>query len=424
MSLKYYLSATPTWQTNSDFYKNDFQALANLEHENAPNFYYILRQNNPTDPWSTVGVRITPSYQIKQLATLKDDYKTLIYQDFRTNVAIGELYQFSGYTWLTVDTGRTVVSSSSCQVCRCADFLRFYDDAGVFHKLPCVLQRDGYYDLATDQFISLPNNTIRALVRWDTESKLIKWANVDNPTNKFSRFILESKAYKTVSINPHSYVRLGVGYVEIRFQEDLIKPGIDNLVDGIADDIQGVTVHILNGATSIGVGQTLQLNTSVKRNSIVIDNPTLTYVSATPTVASVNSNGLVTGLTSGSSYISASYAGISDSVDITIASVVNNYTIDFTASNSNLTSVKLGEQVTYTAIPRNNGVAYTSPCTFSVVADDGISSTSLATVVSQTSTQVVIKCASTNSNVGAYFKVKVVDAEMTSYIRLQVKSIF
>jgi len=45
-------------------------------------------------------------------------------------------------------------------------------------------------------------------------------------------------------------------------------------------------------------------------------------------------------------------------------------------------------------------------------------------LVSQTTSQVVIKCANVNANVGGYFKVKVVDADMTTYIRLLVKSIF
>ena len=409
-----------------EFSRNQMQDKYDRDYDYASDLYDIEKSIDDSGIWTPMRVRVTPSYAINRGSSVKDDFKTLIFKDHNQYLELGELYRFSGYYWLTIDTGITKSTSASCQVQRCADFLRFYDDDGIYHEIPCVLQRMVPYDLNSDQYIMLPDSQIRALVQYSNTSRLIKWADVNSADNKCSRFILQQYAYRTVAIDRHSYTRNNVGYIDIRLQADQIKV-TDDLINNIADAYSHtIAVHILNGNSTVQVGQSLQLNTTVTRNGINVDSPTIAYTSATPTVASVSTTGLVTGVSSsGNTTISAVYSGVSDSVLISATpAVVNNYTIDFTASNNNLSSIRLNEQVTFIATPKNNGSTYTSPCTFSVVADDGVSSTSLATLVSQTTSQVVIKCANVNTNVGGYFKVKVVDADMTTYIRLLVKSIF
>jgi len=401
-----------------------FQDKVDNDYYYASDVYDFQNYNTATKTWENVRYRIAPSYGIVHGSSIKDDYKTVIFKDHNQPSFLGDMWLLDETYWMTIDTGRSKSSSASCQIQRCGDALRFYDDSGIYHEIPAIISRMVPYNLDGSEYMMLPMNQLRCLVPYIDDSKLIVWANEDSPTSKYSRFILQQYAYKAVSIDRHSFVRNNIGYIDVRLQSDLIRRGIDNLTDNIADDIQGVTVDILNGTTTIGIGQTLQLNASVKRNSIIIDNPTLTYVSSTPTFASVNSNGLVTATSSGTSTISATYAGISDSISVIVASVSNNYNIVFSSSTNNLTDMKINQQTTFSAIFTNNGTSYVDSGTWSVVADDGISSTSLASIVSQTGTQIVVKCANVSVNIGQYFKIKCVGTNSTVFIRLQVKSIF
>jgi len=403
-----------------------FQDKVDNDYYYASDVYDFQNYNTTTKTWENVRYRIAPSYGIVHGSSIKDDYKTVIFKDHNQPSFLGDMWLLDETYWMTIDTGRSKSSSASCQIQRCGDALRFYDDSGIYHEIPAIISRMVPYDLNADAYIMLPDNQLRCLVPYTDDSKLIKWADVNSADNKMTRFLLQEYSYRTVSIDRHSFVRNNIGYIDVRLQADQLKAS-DDLVNNIADAYSHtIAVHILNGNSTVQVGQSLQLNTTVTRNGINVDNPTIAYTSATPTVASVSTTGLVTGVSSsGNTTISAVYSGVSDSIVISATpAVVNNYTIDFTASNNNLSSIRLNEQVTFIATPKNNGSTYTSPCTFSVVADDGISSTTLATLVSQTTSQVVIKCANVNANVGGYFKVKVVDADMTTYIRLLVKSIF
>ena len=76
-----------------------------------------------------------------------------------------------------------------------------------------------------------------------------------------------------------------------------------------------------NGLTSFDIndGTTYQLSYTVTNNGSVVENPTITYSSSDETIATVDSNGLMTMLKEGSVDITARYSDASVTTTITIA---------------------------------------------------------------------------------------------------------
>lgn len=403
----------------------ELQAKIDLEFEYASDYWVIEHEVDGT--WSEIGVRVANPYSLNQSSTIRDDFKDIIFPNTSYTLALGNRFRFGGYHYICIDTGKSLYPTNSCLVQRCYDFLRFYDDLGIYHELPAVISKGGFYDLDSDKMMLLPNNQLRILVKYDDESKLIKWADVDSVDSKYTRFILNGQAFRTVATDPHSMVRLGVGVLELRLQADQIKSS-DNLIDGIADDDDIITLLIQNGSTlNLGEGQTVQINSEVTLNDVVLVNPVIIYTSSNANIATVNSSGLVTAIDSGSVNITATYSTASDSIGITVsAAVADNYTVDIVSSNGIIDGIKLGQSLTYTSTSKNNGSPYAIVGTWSVWKDDGITpiNSAIISVLSNVGNVLSIKCTSSSANVGTYFKVKYEDANASEIIRIRINSIF
>lgn len=414
-----------TGNMTEDSYSNDIKNLYQNKVSDSFKFasdYYVIGKEDSDGIYQNIGVRVMPSYQIGATSSLKDDYKTILHERYDTLLYLGERYFFEGSYYITIDTGRSKSSTASCQVQRCGDFLRFFDELGVYHSIPAIIGKSGVYDLNSDTVLMIPDNQLKVLVKYDSESDLIKWANSNNPEQKYTRFLLHGQAWRVTSIDKSSFVRNDKGYIDIRLQADLLKPS-DNLIANIADDIQGITLDILNGDTTIGSLQTLQINVDVKRNGVAIDNSMVVY-STSSSKCSVSASGLVTGVSAGTSTITATYAGVSDSVIITVGVSTNNYTIEMSSSNNILDYMIIGQTLVFTAKNLLNGLPVVDTGAWNILADDGISSTNLASVVSYTGTDISVRCENNSVNIGSYFKIKYTNSNTNITLRILVKGIY
>ena len=96
-----------------------------------------------------------------------------------------------------------------------------------------------------------------------------------------------------------------------------------------------------NGVTSFDIndGTTYQLSYTVTNNGNVIENPTITYSSSDETIATVDSNGLMTMLKEGTVDITARYSSVSDTTTMTIADTSTpsvDYTMEIYAATDTL----------------------------------------------------------------------------------------
>lgn len=93
-----------------------------------------------------------------------------------------------------------------------------------------------------------------------------------------------------------------------------------------------------NGVTSFDLkdSTTYQLSYTVTNNGSVVENPTITYSSSDETIATVDSNGLMTMLKEGTVDITASYSTASTTTTMTIANSAPTYTISITSSTDTI----------------------------------------------------------------------------------------
>ena len=97
---------------------------------------------------------------------------------------------------------------------------------------------------------------------------------------------------------------------------------------------------VYNGVTSFDIKEstTYQLSYTVTNNDIVVENPTITYSSSDETIATVDSNGLMTMLKEGTVDITATAYGTSCTTTMTIANTsAPTYTISITSSTDTIT---------------------------------------------------------------------------------------
>jgi len=309
---------------------------------------------------------------------------------------------------------------------RCHDDLRFYDEFGIYHKVPCAMNKSSFYDLKKDQLVMIPDNQLRVLVPYTDVTKMIKWADEESPNSKYTRFILNGQAYKAVSLDSHYDVQYGEGVMEVRLQADQIS-ATDDLVNGIADANVSVTLEILNGsALTIGSGQTVQLNPKVTVNTLELTNPIVKYVSSNESIATVDESGLVLSVSSGITTITASYGNVSDTIEISVDSLpIDNYTIDITSSNGITDIIRLNQTLSYTAISLINGVEYINVGTWELLQDDGITPlpSTVVSVLETVGNVIKVKASKDYSLVNTYFKIKYTDSNHSEMLRIKIKSI-
>lgn len=287
MAYQYYniqLNNTPIPSTEI---KNDLQASINEYFEIASDYYTVEYETATPNVFVNIGVRLEAAFNIKVQSNVKDDYKHIIFKNFNTQPSLGDYFRFDGYYWIVIDTGKSKSATNSVMVRRCGDYLRFYDELGVYHKLPCIVEKTVMYDLSTNSYIGIPDNQTRILVKYNAESKKIKFADLSDSNNKYTRFILEEYPYRVVSIDRHTYVRLGVGFIDIRCQSDQINT-YDDLINNIADTnfanqtstpTTGYDIQFNPIFSNIKIGETKTTNVTFTNNSTPItDTPTWTIM--------------------------------------------------------------------------------------------------------------------------------------------------
>ena len=96
---------------------------------------------------------------------------------------------------------------------------------------------------------------------------------------------------------------------------------------------------VYNGLTSFDINEstTYQLSYTVTNNDIVVENPTITYSSSDETIATVDSNGLMTMLKEGSVNITATAYGASVTTTMTIANTSVDYRMEIYTSTDTIT---------------------------------------------------------------------------------------
>jgi hypothetical protein len=218
----------------TNIFHEEFQAKIDEEFEFASNVYTIEKETDTNGEYEDISVRLSVPYQIQQMTSIRDDYRQISFSSMSFTNILGQRYRFNNYIWIALDVGRMETPTNSCIVQRCSDYLRFYDEYGIYHEIPSTFLKKGMYDLKDNRYVILPDNQFKCYLKYDDESRLLKFADVTSEHQKYTRFIIQGYAFRIVRIDRSSYTRLGIGYMEIILEADQIN-GYDDVVNCIAD---------------------------------------------------------------------------------------------------------------------------------------------------------------------------------------------
>jgi hypothetical protein len=343
---------------------------------NSPS-YYQVQVNTSSNPnvSSNLDSWIVDDSKIKELKQIK------LIPDQVLN--FGDIIIWNGENWITlqVDNMGGIYYSGSIQ--KCYSSLKWLDSIGTIHE--------AWFTLTTDTSRSLGIQDGKVLIMPYERRYLAIQSNVyTQQIRKDQRFIFDNRVWRTVSVDG-----LLTGIIMLTLEENLESNANDRMDLRVADywnNIHTYSISIMNGSSAnVNTGDTLQMIVEVKDNNAVSTLP-VTYTSSDVTIATVDASGLVTSLVDGSVTITATltdHPTISTSILLSISTVIID---NFSVNISGATECKVTQLQSYNASVVNNGIVdNTKTVTFSLTGDDGISTTTLATISSQTGTNCIIQ---------------------------------
>lgn len=392
-----YLSVTKS--TPSDIYKDEFQELVNSEYENTTTIKEVLHNGNP------ITVRVVGKFNAETLSRRNDNYQKIIFRTPDYEVKVGDIFEFDGAKWICTDVTYTTVSKS-CTVTKSHYDLNVYKN-GILYKLPYVIENSSNLsDLSVSEnrylvvpdgvlYIKVPNNSISQLINRDDIYKL---SDVDN--------------YKVIDIN--RVKQPGLLIIELQWTAE-------------EQHLPNYSINILNGDNiQVNVSDSLQIQCEVLDGDIVLSpTPPLVFSSSDETIATIDNNGVVSILGMGIVTFTVSLKSDINTKDNITVEFVDVLQHNYVVTISGNTSIVKGKTATYTATFTDNGQVITQESFFYLTGDDGVSTTTLATITSQNS--VNNTCVVTAGNTIGYVKLwckNTAGTIISRPYRIQIKNLF
>jgi len=259
--------------------------------------------------------------------------------------------------------------------------IKFAMPDGDLYIFPAIID-SRVLDITTNQYISMPDGKIMVTLQENEQSSKL---SIDQ------RFIIMGNAWKIVGIDKSK-----IGLITLHCEKDMFDTVNDDIINEIADAkkyIHTYTIDILNGdIINLGIDATLQLEIYCTDNGQIVENPEVTYLSNNESVATVDSNGLVTCHAIGQATITATYKNVSDTIIINVVEVVgDNYEIQFI---NPATSIYINQTETFNIKVLNNGVEVTDKAVVWSISD-----ITLATIQSSTNNSCTLKASNIFGNV-------------------------
>lgn len=362
------------------------------------------------------GVQVVDDNSLKNKTS---DSKKILMQP-NDVIKAGYEVNFNSNNWICISDDEVIGIYEKGLIQKSNYILKWLNNSGSIIQQPCIIEdyTARTQSLNENKFLVVGDGILNLTVPRNTETlKLIedkRFLIGNNP--------LTIKAYKLVKVNDVTFglIRLVLNQCELSVN--------DNKTLGIADynNLPSYIIEILNGTTAnIQQTTTLQLNVVVKNSGVIVSPPpTLVYISNN-TNCTVNSSGLVTGSLIGSSTISvklASDLSVVDNIAVTVVTLpVDNFTVDITG----VTAIPINQTKNYSCSFKNNGIVYSDTSVWTLKADDGISTTTLASITASDSVLNTCNIKANNSNQYGYVRlyVKNTGDTVSNYIRIQIKSL-
>ena len=338
MAYKYLTASRRVIDRKGSKPKNDyislFQETLNSQFYNSSDWWTVQEETSlGSQVYRDIDVRITHVINAETGLKLGDDWKTVLFKDIDHNIELGKQYNFDSNIWLTINTEIIKNLTGTCTIRRCNNTLRWIDEAtGAYYEEPCALEylvkEPRNYATAGSPFMT-PGGFLHATLQFNTRTNKIK---------ENQRFLFGNPehwtCYKVVGTGLNDFRNLQTSnndsarILSIDLTADFVNDELDDIINGIADVVTNAYTLTLDRTTTEGApNDTLQLTASVTYNESSVTR-TIVWETSNSSVATVDSNGLVSFIAVGSCVITASISNnpVSDTcaVSCSLAPALNN----------------------------------------------------------------------------------------------------
>lgn len=372
---KYIPSGQPIEYSPKQQFTNDFQQNLYEQFYNASDWYTIQEETAlASGIYQNVDVRVNGVLDAKVGDKIvDDDLKLLLFPDINHNVTLGLLYKFDDNVWITSNVDKIKSLVQTATVKRCNNMLRWQTPDGAIQEFPAslnfIIKQNRDYSTAGSAVVT-PAGTIHLITQFNS---------ITNTIQSNQRFLFGNAnnwtAWKVEGGGIENYNNLKTtdntsgGIITFTMVVDYVNKDTDDLVNGIANYVQGTYAVSLNQSSITGDNsQTVQLYATVTFNGQTVTRDVV-WSSLDETIATVDQSGLVTFVAEGSTTIKVVLSGNTSiyancSVDV-VALPVDTYQI-VVAPDVNY--VIEGDEVTWTAILYKNNIAQADVITFTLDA--------------------------------------------------------
>ena len=257
MSYSFYEASLKIYKDAKTSIIDENQANVDEMLSAASTYMQVEEQTNAgSSIYNEINCRITSLIDPKTGKDFGDEYRKIIFDNYSHNKWLGQLYKFDNYYWLATNTNTRINASASSILRRCNNELKWYDDNGILHVVPCVFSREVSAENMKDGSNGVPQiwGTIKIQAQRNEETNLLKLNQ---------RLIFDGFAFQIQQINNHLYLFVILIFLYIEFylfetQIQVTDDTINDIVNGKMDTpITGTEIKILPSINSIYLNDTV-----------------------------------------------------------------------------------------------------------------------------------------------------------------------
>jgi len=327
-------------------------------------------------------------------------YDKKIHMPIETVVNTGSIVEWEEDKWIIVSNIDNLQAYQTASMVKSNNTLKFYDKNSILNEIPCIISK-GSISLDEQKIISTLDSEIAVQISNTSITRQIEMNDVFKIGLRSSWQVTN---IDDITVN---------GLLILRMVYSEVEPLVHTF-----------NITIQNSDATLYVDDTLTLNIICTDNGVQVLSPTIIYLSSNINIATVV-NGVITCISEGTAIISATYNGVSDSINLTVQNevIADNYTIDITG----LTTVKLGNSITLTSNVFNNGIVDLSKSVVWNLSNQDLSSNIYLSIVSYDGSSVTLKATSNSAYINKYVVVRASKSDDLSVFDehlLQIKSLF